>query len=140
MVKKQPERTVLITDAARSQGDQFRSRQIRYVMMMGMRLVCLIVGGILVSVHAPLLPLWLGLCVLGVVLLPWIAVLIANDRPARSKAERAASSHAETPAAQPMLAQQSADEMEYLIVDSDVVGEEERWDAPAEAKPESRQV
>jgi Protein of unknown function (DUF3099) len=137
-VKKQPERPVLITDAARSQRDQFRSRQIRYVTMMGLRLVCLIVGGILVSVHAPLLPLWLTLCVIGVVLLPWIAVLIANDRPARSKAERAATTHAETP--QPMLAQQSAEEVEYLTVDSEVVGDPERWDSPAEAERQHRQA
>ena len=34
-VKKQQVRPVLITDAARSQRDQLRSREIRYVMMMG---------------------------------------------------------------------------------------------------------
>jgi hypothetical protein len=137
-VKKQPERPVLITDAARSQRDQFRSRQIRYVTMMGLRLVCLVIGGILVSVHAPLLPLWLSLCVIGVVLLPWIAVLIANDRPARSKAERAASAPPETP--QPMLAQQSAEEVEYLTIDSDVIGEDEPWDSPTHPERERRQA
>jgi hypothetical protein len=80
-VKKQPERPVLITDAARSQGDQLRSREIRYVMMMGLRVTCLIVGAVLISVKPPLLPLWLILCAAGMVLLPWMAVLIANDRP-----------------------------------------------------------
>jgi len=89
-VKKQPERPVLITNAARSQGDQLRSREIRYVTMMGLRVACLIAGGILISTKPPLLPLWLILCAAGMVLLPWMAVLIANDRPARSKAERAA--------------------------------------------------
>jgi DUF3099 family protein len=89
-VKKQPERTVLITDAARSQSDQLRSREIRYVTMMGVRALCLIAGAILISVRPPLLPLWLVLCAAGMVFLPWAAVLIANDRPPKTKAERAA--------------------------------------------------
>lgn len=85
-MKKQPERPVLITDAARSQDDQLRSRQIRYVSMMGVRTLCLITGAVLVSIRPPLLPLWLVLCALGMVLLPWMAVLIANDRPPKHKA------------------------------------------------------
>ena len=36
-MKKQQERPVLITDAARSQREQLRSREIRYVTMMGLR-------------------------------------------------------------------------------------------------------
>ena len=66
MGKKQP---TLITDAARSPADQLRSRQIRYVTMMGIRALCLILGGVLISLQVPLLPLWLGLCVLGMVAL-----------------------------------------------------------------------
>jgi hypothetical protein len=84
-VKKQPERPVLITNAARSQSDQLHSREIRYVTMMGLRVSCLIAGAILISVRPPLLPLWLTLCAAGMVLLPWMAVLIANDRPPKSK-------------------------------------------------------
>jgi hypothetical protein len=84
-VKKQPERPVLITDAARSQSEQLRSREIRYVTMMGLRVSCLILGAILISVKPPLLPLWLILCAAGMVFLPWAAVLIANDRPPKSK-------------------------------------------------------
>jgi hypothetical protein len=87
-VKKQPDRSVLITDAARSQGDQLRSRQIRYVTMMGIRAVCLIIGAVLISFKVPLLPLWLILCAVAMVLLPWAAVLIANDRPPKKKASR----------------------------------------------------
>ncbi|GLY94803.1 DUF3099 domain-containing protein [Actinoplanes sp. NBRC 103695] len=89
-MKKQPERPVVITDAARSQGDQLRSREIRYVSMMALRAACLITGAVLISVKPPLLPLWLILCAAGMVLLPWMAVLIANDRPPKTKAERAA--------------------------------------------------
>lgn len=123
-MKKQPERPALITDAARSQDDQFRSRKIRYVTMMGMRAVCLIIGAILISARPPLLPLWLALCAAGMVFLPWAAVLIANDRPPRSKAERVASSSPERP--QVALAEHSAEEIEYLTIDSDVVDEPER--------------
>ncbi|WP_433296655.1 DUF3099 domain-containing protein [Actinoplanes sp. CA-030573] len=127
-VKKQPERPVLITDAARSQDEQFHSRQIRYGVMMGLRVFCLIVGAILASVRPPLLGLWLILCAIGVVVLPWMAVLIANDRPARSKAERAADAAARQKA-QPSLAQHSVEEVEYLTIDSEVV-EGDRWVAP----------
>jgi len=115
-VKKRPERPVLITNAARSQSEQLRSREIRYVTMMGLRVTCLIIGAILISIKAPLLPLWLILCAAGMVLLPWMAVLIANDRPAKSKAERAAPGPA-TP--QTALDQHAAEESKNRIIDAD---------------------
>ncbi|MFI5491200.1 DUF3099 domain-containing protein [Actinoplanes sp. NPDC051859] len=98
-MKKQPERPVLITDAARSQEDQLRSRQLRYVTMMGIRAGCLILGAVLISAEAPLLPLWLILCAAGMVFLPWAAVLIANDRPPKSKAHPPAPQPQSTPRA-----------------------------------------
>jgi hypothetical protein len=115
-VKKQPERPVLITDAARSQSEQLRSREIRYVTMMGLRVTCLIIGAILISIKPPLLPLWLILCAAGMVLLPWMAVLIANDRPAKSKAERAASKWNKPERA---LDQQPAEEIKNRTIDAD---------------------
>lgn len=81
MVKRQVYRPILITDAHRSQDDQLRSRQVRYVVMMGVRAGCLILGAILIGADAPLLWLWLPLCLLGMVLIPWLAVMLANDRP-----------------------------------------------------------
>ncbi|GAA0551338.1 hypothetical protein GCM10010172_37020 [Paractinoplanes ferrugineus] len=116
-MKKQ---TVLITDAARSQDEQYRSRQIRYVTMMGARAACVILGAILVSVHPPLLGLWLIFCAAGMVFLPWAAVLIANDRPARSKEERAAAA-AERDYEQAVLAQHAAEPepVEYLTIDGE---------------------
>ena len=109
---------MLITDAARSQGDQLRSREIRYVTMMSLRAVCLIIGAILVGVRPPLLPVWLVMCAAGMVLLPWMAVIIANDRPARSKAERAASrQHAKEPVS---LEQHSAEERERRTIDGEL--------------------
>lgn len=76
---------ILITDAARSQDDQLQSRQRRYVLMMGIRALCVVAGAVLVGTKAPLLWLWLSLCVLGMVLIPWLAVLLANDRPPKER-------------------------------------------------------
>ena len=115
-MKKQPERPVLITDAARSQSEQLHSREIRYVTMMGLRAACLILGAVLISVRPPLLPLWLILCAAGMVFLPWAAVLIANDRPPRSKAERMA---AKQRPARPVLEHRSAEEIRKRTIDAE---------------------
>ncbi|GAB3956394.1 DUF3099 domain-containing protein [Micromonospora vulcania] len=85
MVKRQAYQPILITDASRSQNDQLTSRQRRYVLMMGIRVACIVVGAILVGANAPLLWLWLPLCALGMVLIPWLAVLLANDRPPKEQ-------------------------------------------------------
>jgi DUF3099 family protein len=114
-VKKQQERSVVITDADRSPADQYRSRQIRYVSMMAARAACLIIGAILVSVRPPLLPLWLILCAAGMVFLPWAAVLIANDRPPRTKAER----NAPPPRYRTMIEQQSAETIRHRTIDAE---------------------
>ena len=115
-MKKQQERPVLITDAARSPSDQLRSRQVRYVTMMALRAACLVAGAVLISVRPPLLPIWLILCAAGMVLLPWAAVLIANDRPPKSKAERNAGPQ---PRPQVMLEQQSAEEIRHRTIDAE---------------------
>jgi DUF3099 family protein len=84
-VKHTANRPVVITDAETSQDDQLRARQIRYASMMGLRVVCLITGAILAVQRVPLWWLWLPLCIAGMVLLPWMAVLIANDRPPKTE-------------------------------------------------------
>ncbi|MFC0531125.1 DUF3099 domain-containing protein [Phytohabitans kaempferiae] len=84
-MKRKAQRPILITDADRSQADQLRSRKVRYVLMMSVRGVCLLLAAILVGVKAPLLWLWLPLCLLGMVLVPWLAVLLANDRPPKEQ-------------------------------------------------------
>ncbi|MEW2380659.1 DUF3099 domain-containing protein [Micromonospora sp. NPDC047707] len=84
-MKHQAYQPILITDASRSQDDQLNSRQKRYVLMMGVRVACVIVGAILVGAQAPLLWLWLPLVALGMILIPWLAVLLANDRPPKEQ-------------------------------------------------------
>ena len=69
---------VLITEAAPSHDDQQSARKRKYVIMMLMRIPCLILGLVFVQTW------WLAVFfVLLSIPLPWIAVLIANDRPAR---------------------------------------------------------
>jgi Protein of unknown function (DUF3099) len=73
---------VLITEAAPSYEEQHAARRRKYAIMMALRLPLLI--GALLSYQ-----IW-WLAILLVVLsvpLPWMAVLIANDRPPR-KSER----------------------------------------------------
>jgi Flp pilus assembly protein TadB len=85
VVRRPTHRPVLITDAERSQDDQLRTRQIRYVLMMSVRALCLVLAAVLVTLQVPLLALWVGLCLAGMVLLPWLAVILANDRPPKDR-------------------------------------------------------
>ncbi|MGC5029701.1 DUF3099 domain-containing protein [Micromonospora sp. DT229] len=84
-MKRQAYRPILITDASQSQDDQLTTRQRRYIAMMGVRVACLIVGAILVGARTPLLWLWLPLLAVGMLVVPWLAVLLANDRPPKER-------------------------------------------------------
>lgn len=79
-MKLRGDRPVLITDAQRSQEDQLRTRTVRYVTMMLLRLVSLVAAAVLVTVRPPLLWLWLTLCAVVMIIFPWVAVVLANDR------------------------------------------------------------
>lgn len=69
---------VLITEAARSYEEEYAARKRKYITMMALRLPCLILAGVFYETW------WLALgFVLLSVPLPWMAVLVANDRPAR---------------------------------------------------------
>jgi Flp pilus assembly protein TadB len=70
----------LITNAERSQDDQLHSREVRYFLMMTLRALCLVAAAVLAGVHAPLLWLWIPICLVGMLALPWLAVILANDR------------------------------------------------------------
>ncbi|MFL6127877.1 MAG: DUF3099 domain-containing protein [Mycobacteriales bacterium] len=67
---------VLITEAEPSLDDQLAARRRKYGIMMSTRVVCLVLAA--VFYRTPwLLPIFIA----GAVALPWMAVLIANDRP-----------------------------------------------------------
>jgi hypothetical protein len=73
---------VLITEAEPSYDEQFAARKRKYALMMGLRFPCLILAGIFYHTW------WLALTFIVLsVPLPWVAVLVANDRPPR-KAEQ----------------------------------------------------
>jgi len=78
---------VLITDAAEDPEKELRRREIRYVATMLLRALCLIAGAVIVSSKPPLWGLWLALCIIGMIVLPWLAVIRANDRPARRRGQ-----------------------------------------------------
>jgi len=77
-----PGSPVLITQAAPSYQEQHAARRRKYTIMMAMRIPLLIAAVFSYQIW------WLALILIVVsVPLPWMAVLIANDRPAR-KAEK----------------------------------------------------
>ncbi|MEU7478209.1 DUF3099 domain-containing protein [Lentzea sp. NPDC042327] len=72
------EHPVLITSAAPSYSDQLAARRRRYAVMMSLRIPCFVLAVLFAKVW------WLALAlILLSVPLPWMAVLIANDRPPR---------------------------------------------------------
>lgn len=75
---------VLITGAAVSPAEELAARRRRYSLIMSLRIPCLVAAGVLAIAFG-----WTvaaAVLVVASVPLPWVAVLIANDRPAR-KAE-----------------------------------------------------
>jgi hypothetical protein len=74
---------VVITEAQESPQMQLRRRQRKYAVMMSLRVVCLAIATLLVGLEVPHALAWAALAIVGMVALPWMAVLIANDRPPR---------------------------------------------------------
>jgi len=116
---KRSERPTLITTAERSQEQQLRSREIRYVLMMGLRVLCLVLGGVLLTLDVPLAGLWVSLCVVGMVVLPWLAVLLANDRPPKPEHRLANRLHRAAPPAPPPRALGDGVRPEPKVIDVD---------------------
>ena len=71
---------MLITEAQVSQVHQHAARKKRYVITMLVRSVCLVLAAVFYQV----VWLMLILAVLGTIL-PWVAVIMANDRPPKKK-------------------------------------------------------
>ena len=72
---------MLITSAPESSDDEYDRRRKKYAIMMSLRAVCVIAAASTYRVS-----IWLALAfVVGGMVLPWCAVIIANDRPARRR-------------------------------------------------------
>lgn len=73
------DRPILITEARQNADDEFDSRRKRYLAMMALRAVCVVAAAGTVQISG-----WLAAAFMaGALILPWTAVLIANDRPAK---------------------------------------------------------
>ena len=77
--------TPVITDVAPSREQQRRSRTQKYLIMMSIRVVAVVSCGILVIVEAPYLWMWLSVGIFATTVIPWLAVMLANDRPAKKE-------------------------------------------------------
>lgn len=78
MNRRHDDQPILITEAKQSSDEEFSARKKRYSIIMACRIPCLILAGVFgIAFNLPLV------AVLFIVLsvpLPWVAVLIANDR------------------------------------------------------------
>ena len=71
---------VLITEAQPSYDDQQAARRRKYAIMMSLRIPCLVAAAACYQIW------WLALIIRALSIpLPWMAVLIANDRPPRKR-------------------------------------------------------
>ena len=71
---------VLITTAPPSPAEERRARERRYLITMGLRIVCFVLAIVLFGVGLRLLA---GFAVAGSLILPWVAVIAANAGPTR---------------------------------------------------------
>jgi hypothetical protein len=75
---------VLITTAPESADDEYDRRRKRYAIMMASRAICVLVAALTYRYE-----LWIALVfVIGGAILPWSAVIMANDRPPKSRQAR----------------------------------------------------
>jgi hypothetical protein len=71
----------LITSAPESSGDEYDQRRKKYAIMMATRALCVLLAA---STYHLSFALAIGFAIAGVIL-PWCAVLIANDRPPKRR-------------------------------------------------------
>jgi Protein of unknown function (DUF3099) len=82
MRRAHPDDAVLITSAPESPDDEYDRRRRRYAIMMASRAVCVILAALTYR-YSSVLAL---ACLLGGAVLPWCAVILANDRPPKRRA------------------------------------------------------
>ena len=80
MAVASPDQPILVTTARRSPREERRQRERRYLITMGVRVVCFILAIVLfgIGIH------WaVGIAIAASLVLPWIAVVMANSGPGR---------------------------------------------------------
>lgn len=79
--KNNADRPILITEAPVNADEEFEHRRRRYLVMMSLRAVCIIGAASTFSLSG-----WIAAgFVAAALVLPWSAVLIANDRPPKQE-------------------------------------------------------
>jgi DUF3099 family protein len=74
----------LVTDARQSRAAEISQRERRYLVMMGIRVVCFVVTVVMFLAHAG----WLTVIpAIGAIALPYFAVVVANTRQYTSAAD-----------------------------------------------------
>jgi hypothetical protein len=108
---------VSITNARPSRSEELHYREVRYVIMMSFRAVCLVLATVLVYSHAPLLYIWIPILVAGMLVVPWLAVILANDR--RVPRDRRSGHHLQDSAVPDQRAITEGDEPKTIDADPD---------------------
>jgi small neutral amino acid transporter SnatA (MarC family) len=78
---------VLVTTAGKSPRQEQRERERRYLITMGVRVVCFILAIVLFGIGQRVIA---AFAVAGSLILPWIAVVAANAGPTRQAPEQPA--------------------------------------------------
>jgi fatty acid desaturase len=110
---------LIITDAAQNPAEELRRRQTRYIVMMLVRAGCLVLAAVLAMLQVPLLALWVLLCLVGAVILPWLAVILANDSGPRPEYKLANRFRREPPPPPAQRALSAREEPKVIDIDSD---------------------
>jgi hypothetical protein len=81
MRRSHPDVPLLITSAPVSSDAEYSKRRTKYAIMMGIRALCVLLAGLTYRFS-----IYLALAfIVGGMVLPWCAVLIANDGPVKKK-------------------------------------------------------
>src|SRR2546423_6460923 len=75
---KRARRPHVITNAERSPTEERRYREIRYLLMMSVRALCLGAAAVLISLRPPLVWLLLAGCAVGMVVVPWLGRVLGH--------------------------------------------------------------
>jgi Protein of unknown function (DUF3099) len=73
-------------EARESAGAYRHYREVEYAWMMGIRVLCLFLAVAVVALKVPDAALWVGLLGVGMIVLPMVAVVVANDHHPRRRA------------------------------------------------------
>ncbi len=83
-MRRSNDEPLLITTAPERSDDEYDRRRTKYAIMMALRAVCVIAAALTYRVSIALALVF----VVGGMVLPWCAVIIANDRPAKKRGDR----------------------------------------------------